>query len=282
MPSVTLSDRAFLRLSGTDAESLLQSLITTDLPSMPVDELRPGALLTPQGKILFSFLIRRDGPDAFLIETDQGDRDGLARRLTLYRLRAAVEIAPVEGDTVTICWEPAEAESPRDARFSRAGLTVTRRPGGGGAQDAALYDALRIEAGLPEAGRDFALADAFPHDVLLDLTEGLSFRKGCYVGQEVVSRMQHRGTARRRPVIVTGETALAPGGTELLAGSKPVGTLGTVHGEKGIALVRLDRVADARQSGTPITADGAPVRLALADWTGLAFPDTAAEETSTP
>ena len=277
MPSVTLSGRAFLRLSGKDAETFLQALITTDLPSLPEGEIRPGALLTPQGKILFDFLIRRDGADAFLIETGAEQRDGLLKRLTLYKLRAAVDLAAVEGGAVTVAWDAPEADAPRDARFAAAGVTVSRRPGAGGSDAPTLYDGLRISAGLPESGRDYALSDAFPHDVLLDRSGGLSFRKGCYVGQEVVSRMQHRGTARRRPVIVKAETALPETGTELLAGGKPVGTLGTVSGPLGLAIVRLDRAADAMRTGTPITAGDVPVTLELPAWTGLAFPEEATE-----
>ncbi|MCJ8053467.1 folate-binding protein YgfZ [Shinella curvata] len=277
MPSVTLSGRAFLRLSGKDAETFLQALITTDLPSLPEGEIRPGALLTPQGKIFFDFLIRRDGPDAFLLETTEDQRDALLKRLTMYKLRAAVDLAVVEGSDATVTWDDAEADVARDARFAKAGLDVSRRPGAGGSDDPALYDTLRIGAGLAEAGRDYPLSDAFPHDVLLDLNGGLSFRKGCYVGQEVVSRMQHRGTARRRPVIVTGESALPAGGAELMAGGKPVGTLGSVSGKYGLAIVRIDRAADAMNAGTPITADGIAVTVALPGWTGLAFPEEASE-----
>ena len=277
MPSVTLTGRAFLRISGKDAETFLQSVITTNLPDLQENEVRPGALLTPQGKILFDFLIRRDGADAFLIETTQDQRDGLLKRLTMYRLRAAVDLAAAEGDAVTVSWDAAETDAPRDGRFAKAGLDVSRRVGAGGADDPALYDLLRISAGLPEAGRDYALSDAFPHDALLDLSGGVSFRAGCYVGQEVVSRMQHRGTARRRPVIVKGETALAATGTELLAGGKPIGTLGSVHGALGLAIVRIDRAAEAMEAGTPITVDGAPVTVELPHWTGLSFPKDAVE-----
>nr|WP_314087817.1 folate-binding protein YgfZ [uncultured Shinella sp.] len=277
MPSVTLSGRAFLRLSGKDAEPFLQSLITTDLPSLPDGEIRPGALLTPQGKIFFDFLIRRDGADAFFLETTEDQRDALLKRLTMYKLRAAVDLAVVEGNEATVSWDDAEDDAARDARFAKAGIAVSRRPGAGGSDDPALYDALRIAAGLPEAGRDYPLTDAFPHDVLLDLSGGLSFRKGCYVGQEVVSRMQHRGTARRRPVIVTGESALPASGTELMAGGKPLGTLGSVSGTRGLAIVRIDRAADAMRAGTPITADGVAVAVALPAWTGLSFPEEASE-----
>ena len=277
MPSVTLSGRAFLRLSGKDAETFLQALITTNLPDLPDGEIRPGALLTPQGKILFDFLIRRDGADAFLVETAGEQRDALLKRLTMYKLRAAVDLAVVEGGDVTVAWDEPEAGAARDARFAKAGLDLSRRPGTGGSDDPALYDAIRISAGIPESGHDYALSDAFPHDIILDLTGGLSFRKGCYVGQEVVSRMQHRGTARRRPVIVKGETALPATGAELLAGGKPIGTLGSVCGMLGLAIVRIDRAADAINSGTPITADGASVTVELPHWTGLAFSQEASE-----
>ncbi|WP_411035176.1 YgfZ/GcvT domain-containing protein [Shinella sp. BYT-45] len=277
MPSVTLSGRAFLRLSGKDAETFLQALVTTNLPDLPEGEIRPGALLTPQGKILFDFLIRRDGPGAFLIETTEDQRDALLKRLTMYRLRAAVDLAVVEENEVTVAWDGAEADAPRDARFARAGLHLSRRPGAGGNDDPGLFDVLRISAGIPESGRDYALSDAFPHDVLLDLSGGLSFRKGCYVGQEVVSRMQHRGTARRRPVIVKGEAALPETGTELLAGGKPIGAMGSVSGALGLAIVRIDRAAEAIHGGTPITAGGAPVSVELPAWTGLGFPQETAE-----
>jgi folate-binding protein YgfZ len=277
MPSVTLSGRAFLHISGKDAETFLQSLITTNLPDLPEGEIRPGALLTPQGKVLFDFLIRRDGADAFLIETTEGQRDALLKRLTMYKLRAAVDLALVEGDTVTIGWDGAEAEAARDGRFAKAGIALSREPGNGGSDDPALYEALRIGAGIPESGHDYALSDAFPHDVLLDLSGGLSFHKGCYVGQEVVSRMHHRSTARRRPVIVRGEADLPATGTELLAGGKPIGTLGSVSGALGLAIVRIDRAADAINGGTPITAAGAPVTVELPAWTGLTFPADASE-----
>jgi folate-binding protein YgfZ len=277
MPSVTLSGRAFLRLSGKDAEDFLQALITTDLPSLPEGETRPGALLTPQGKILFDFLIRRDGQDAFLIETSQGQRDALAKRLSMYKLRAAVDIAVGNETEATVSWGGEQMDGAVDARFARAGLAVRRGVGPGGSDPIALLDALRIAAGIPESDRDYALSDTFPHDILLDLSGGLSFRKGCYVGQEVVSRMQHRGTARRRPVIVTGDAALPPPGTEMLAGGKPIGALGTVDGATALAIVRIDRAADAMRSGTPIMAGDVSVTVVLPAWTGLAFPEDAAE-----
>ncbi|MBP2446632.1 YgfZ/GcvT domain-containing protein [Rhizobium leguminosarum] len=283
MPAVFLKDRSLLSISGAEAQSFLQNLITTDIISLGADEARPGALLTPQGKILFDFMIWRDG-DGYTIETDAGQRDGLLKRLTMYKLRAAVTLAPRAEEGVTVCWgEGAEAvrdsQGVQDNRFAKASVTLIRRPGKHGDGEEALYDALRIGHGIVASGSDFALQDAFPHDVLMDLNGGLSFRKGCYVGQEVVSRMQHRGTARRRVVTVSAAAALPGPGTEITAGGKPVGTLGSVEGDHGLAIVRIDRAGAAIAAGTPLLAGETPVSLVLPAWSGLVFP-TSADEAS--
>ncbi|MBY5412870.1 folate-binding protein YgfZ [Rhizobium leguminosarum] len=287
MPAVFLKDRSLLFVSGAEAQSFLQNLITTDISSLGPDEARPGALLTPQGKILFDFMIWQDG-DGYMIETDAGQRDSLLKRLAMYKLRAAVTLAPSTEEGVTVCWgEDAEGVRDsqgvrdslgvRDSRFAKAGLTLTRRAGRHGDGKEALYDALRISHGIVTSGSDFALQDAFPHDVLMDFNGGLSFRKGCYVGQEVVSRMQHRGTARRRVVTVSAATDLPGTGTEITAAGKPVGTLGSVEGGSGLAIVRIDRAGAAMAAGTPLLAGETPVSLILPAWSGLVFPASADE-----
>lgn len=272
MPFAFLSDRALLSVTGTDAQDFLHNLITTDIAGLAEGEARPGALLTPQGKILFDFVIWRiEG--GFLIEIDQPQREAFARRLTMYKLRAAVEIALVEEIGVTVAWGGETLPGGIiDSAFARSGIELQRAAGKQADGEDAAYHALRIAAGLALSGRDFALQDAFPHDVLLDKDGGLSFRKGCYVGQEVVSRMQHRGTARRRVVIVSAEQDLPVAGTEILAGAKPVGTLGSTSGGRGLAIVRIDRVGDALASGTPLTTSDIAVTLTLPEWTGLSFP----------
>jgi folate-binding protein YgfZ len=277
MSAAYLPTRSLIRLSGGDARNFLQGLITTDIDSLPQNEARPGALLTPQGKILFDFLIWCDD-GGFVIETEAAQRDALIRRLLMYKLRAAVEIAPEVTNGVTVFWgEDAHKAPVKDAAFEKAGYMLTRAYGkqAEGPEDA--YHALRIEAGIPASGHDYALQDAFPHDVLLDKTGGLSFRKGCYVGQEVVSRMQHRSTARRRVALVLGVSALPPAGTEIIAGSKTVGALGSVAGNKGLAIVRTDRVGDALARGLALTAGDVAVTLMLPAWTGLVFPTEAQE-----
>ncbi len=278
MPSVFLKDRSLIAVGGAEAEPFLQNLITTDIASMGVDEARPGALLTPQGKILFDFMIWRDG-DGFVIETDTAQREALLKRLIMYRLRAPVALTPVSEDGVTVSWDEDIGEGVTDSRFAKAGIRVLRRAGHHGSDNASLYDALRIAHGVVTSGPDYALQDAFPHDVLMDFNGGLSFKKGCYVGQEVVSRMQHRGTARRRVVTVSADAALPASGTEITANGKPVGTLGSVEGTSGLAIVRIDRAGEAMASDTPLLAGQVPVTLRLPVWSGLSFP-TSSDEAS--
>lgn len=272
MPSAFLADRRLIRVSGTGAGEFLNNLITADVENLPHGEARASALLTPQGKILFDFLITRDGQD-YLIETGAGEQDALLRRLTMYKLRAPVDLKlePVEG--MSLFWnENAPEAAVRDGRFAKAGIDLFRVAGASASGEAAAYDALRIDLGIAESGRDYPLQDAFPHDVLMDVNDGVSFKKGCFVGQEVVSRMKHRGTARRRVVTVTADGDLPATGTEITANGKPVGALGTVCGGKALAIVRIDRIADALASGTPLLADNITVSATLPAWTGISFP----------
>lgn len=272
MSSAYLPDRKFIRISGTGATEFLQNLITAEIEALPEGEARASALLTPQGKILFEFLIWRNG-DGYMLETGADQQDALLRRLTMYKLRAAVDLSALEAEGVSVFWDESAPEgSVKDGRFAKAGVALSRLPGASSQGNAAEYDALRIANGIVVAGVDYGLQDAFPHDVLMDVNDGVSFKKGCFVGQEVVSRMKHRGTARRRVVIVTGESPLPAIGTDIIAGGKPIGALGTVNGKQGLAIVRTDRAADAMASGNAMTAGGVIVSVALPAWSGLSFP----------
>ncbi|MGV1870275.1 CAF17-like 4Fe-4S cluster assembly/insertion protein YgfZ [Agrobacterium rosae] len=272
MSSAFLADRAFIHVSGTGATDFLQNLITPDLDSLPESEARVGALLTPQGKIMFEFLIWRNG-EGYVLETGADQQDALLRRLTMYKLRAPVDLKADEAKGASVFWDEAAPEGAiKDSRFAKAGIELFRLPGSSASGEAFPYDALRAANGIVVAGIDYALSDAFPHDVLMDVNDGVSFKKGCFVGQEVVSRMKHRGTARRRVVTVTAEADLPATGTDILAGGKPIGTLGTVSGKQGLAIIRTDRAADAMAAGTDITTDGIAVTVALPAWSGLSFP----------
>lgn len=275
MPAVFLRDRSLIRVSGIEAQSFLQNLVTTDVVSLAAGEARPGALLTPQGKILFDFMIWRDSDD-FIIETDASQREALLKRLTMYKLRAPVTLV-ADGEGITVSWDGPTAAGAKDSRFAKAGIDLFRQAGEHGSDSAEAYDVLRIANGISASGSDYALQDAFPHDVLMDLNGGLSFRKGCYVGQEVVSRMQHRGTARRRIALVQAQSALPASGTEITAGGKPVGSLGSVNGTSALAIVRIDRAGEAMASDVPLLAGDVPVTLTLPAWSGLTFPSNADE-----
>ena len=128
--------------------------------------------------------------------------------------------------------------------------------------DSTAYDAHRIATGVPRGGLDFMYGDAFPHETNMDRLHGVDFDKGCYVGQEVVSRMQHRGTARTRTVRIVLDGAPPEAGSPVLAGDKPVGTMGSSSDGKGLALIRTDRAIDALDAGTPLTSGGLAIRIA--------------------
>ncbi|MER8462278.1 folate-binding protein YgfZ [Mesorhizobium sp. M1396] len=277
MPFAQLKDRALISVSGPDAEHFLQNILTTDLDILASGEAKPGALLTPQGKILFDFLILRAGENAFRLECRADISDDFMRRLTLYKLRAKVEIAKSDQALVTVAWGPESTPSQSDStaavdtRFRNGAVTrsygETEERG-----DLAAWHAFRIAAGIAESGSDYQLGEAFPHDVLLDEAGGVGFKKGCYVGQEVVSRMQHRGTARRRVLIVSADRPLPAPGTELTVAGRPVGTLGSTAGATGLAIARIDRVKAALDAGRAIMAGDATVSLAIPVWAKFAFP----------
>ncbi|MEZ5810955.1 MAG: folate-binding protein YgfZ [Rhizobiaceae bacterium] len=280
MATVRLDDRAVIDVHGADAEHFLQNLITTDIDALNETELGVGALLTPQGKILFDFLVSRNG-EGFRLDCRAATAGDLLRRLTLYKLRARVEISVCEESVVSVSWgdDSPASSGLTDNRF--ADITVTRAYGTDAPRadrDAADWRTLRIAHGIGESGEDYELGDAFPHDVLFDQNGGVSFTKGCFVGQEVVSRMQHRGTARRRLLIATGSADLPPPGTVISAGGRAIGTLGSVAANKGLAMVRIDRVARAVADGEPVTAGETAIMLAIPAWAGFDFPRPETEE----
>jgi folate-binding protein YgfZ len=289
MTTVHLANRTIVSVSGPDAEHFLQNILTTDLDKLAAGFAKPGALLTPQGKILFDFLISRSGTDSFLLDCRADVADDFVRRLMLYKLRAKVEIAKRDQELVSVSWEtdsgPSHSDSTlapsetglRDLRFPESdtvyrsyGTTLT------GMDSEADWAALRVANGIAESGSDYSLGDAFPHDVLLDQMDGVGFKKGCYVGQEVVSRMQHRGTARRRVLIVAAEQDLPSAGTDITADGRSVGTLGTVAGKAALAIARIDRIKDALDSGMPLLAGDVSVTLSIPPWAKFSFPQDAA------
>jgi folate-binding protein YgfZ len=136
----------------------------------------------------------------------------------------------------------------------------------------AAYDAHRIALGVPRGGEDFIYGDTFPHEADMDQLAGVDFDKGCYVGQEVVSRVEHRASARSRIVPITYDEFAPASGLPVMAGDKQVGTLGSTARGRGLALLRLDRVEDALAAGTPLTCGGIAIRVVKPAWAKFPWP----------
>ena len=270
-PSIAvLSERAVLSVAGPEARRFLHNVVTADIEALSGGEARYSALLTPQGKILFDFFILAD-KERFVIDCAAAGAAGLLQRLTLYRLRANVELKREEGLGVAAAWNgEVEGEGvlayadPRVEGFGTRLIATPQVLSRLANADQAAYHARRIAAGLADAV-DIGSAEVFPHEANLDQLGALSFSKGCYVGQEVVSRMQHRGTARSRmvPVGIDGE---ARPGIAVTAGERSIGMLLSVAGNDGLALIRLDRAETARQNGVAIMAGTAHLALRRPDW----------------
>ncbi|MEW6255217.1 MAG: folate-binding protein [Pseudomonadota bacterium] len=277
MPFAVLPDRALLQASGPDARHFLHNVVTCNVETLEPGGARFGALLAPQGKILCDFLLYGVAEDRFLIDAPKALAADLLKRLSLYRLRAKVDLGLWGGAGVGAQWgEPADlpdgAQAFPDPRLPALGQRIVLSEGAVGAEDAAAYEAHRIGLGIPKGGADFVYGDAFPHETDMDQLGGVDFKKGCYVGQEVVSRMQHRGTARTRTVIARFEHAPEPG-AEIFAGEKPLGRMGSAAGTQGIALARLDRAADARAAGLALVCAGIEVTLHRPAWAAFEMGD---------
>jgi len=282
MQAAFLPDRGVVKVSGEDARNFLNGLVTSDLTELKPGLSRFGALLTPQGKIIVDFLIT-EAPaghgGGFLFDCPRALAQALTDKLRFYKLRAKLTVENLSDSLgVIAAWGGDLAMQP-DLTFTdpRAPTLGTRilAPQDLAEKVAVLigadlvgpeaYEAHRIACGAPRGGLDFIYGDAFPHETNMDRLHGVDFDKGCYVGQEVVSRMQHRGTARTRTVRVTLDGARPEAGTTVMAGDKSVGTMGSTAGQKGLALIRTDRVTEALDAGASLTAGGLGIRLADPD-----------------
>ncbi|MEH6727361.1 MAG: folate-binding protein YgfZ [Hyphomicrobiales bacterium] len=281
--AVRLTNRALVHVGGADAETFLQGLITFDMERLKQHASGFGALLTPQGKLLFDFFVV-PMDNGFLLDTLADAGPDLVKRLSMYKLRADVSVSDITEDVTVLALLPSAdggdlpavpgtmVVDPRHVGLGHRAY-VPNAAIGAALADAALvidemdsYLAKRIELGVPEAPLDYTYGEVFPHDINLDQINAVGFEKGCFVGQEVVSRMKHRGTARRRVVLVSSTEELPETGTEITVEKKIVGTLGSVSTHIGLAAVRIDRVNDAMEEGTFIKAGSVQVTLAIPDW----------------
>lgn len=254
-----LDDRALLAVTGDVAKDFLQNLVTCDVEKLSIDQSTFGALLTPQGKILFEFLVTKTA-DGFLLDCRTDMRDDLLKRLMFYKLRAAVDLTKDERK-VFASWGDPNGTDPRAAMLGIRSYTDHADTNA----SCSDWHHHRISNGIPELGVDFISSSVFPHEAMMDqfTDAGVDFTKGCYVGQEVVSRMQHRGTTRSRFVQATGNAPLPELGTEIVASEKTIGKMGSSQGSNGLALVRLDRAASARDVGATISCAEVELELQL-------------------
>jgi folate-binding protein YgfZ len=273
MEPAFLDDRAVLAISGPQARDFLQGLVTNDI----VGGLAPGAglytaLLSPQGKILFDFLVT-EGDGALLLDVARPSRDALLKKLTMYRLRTKIEIEARDqlGVYVNLKGHPDNrplsyadrAVSFADPRLAALGVrsigALAEMPAN--LPGPRLYHQHRLALGVPEAG-DFGMEKIFALDAGLAELNGVSFTKGCYIGQELTSRMKHRATSRKRILTATAEIPL-PAAGPLTKGGVEIGELISTHGNTAFALIRLDRLDEATGQ---IVAGEIPVALARPTW----------------
>ena len=269
-----LPDRGIVEVEGSDAVEFLQSLLTNDVEQANLTRAVFSGLLTPQGKILLDFLIHSPSPDRYWFDCPRGLAADLAKRFTLYKLRAKVTVADRSAEMAVAVGlgEAGDGEAPSaiaafaDPRHPAMPRRYFLAASAALSDGAAAYHGARIALCVPEGGLDYRYGEVFPHEVCYDVLHGVDFEKGCYVGQEVVSRMHHRGVAKTRIVGVQASAQLPPMGTEITAGDHPVGAMGSSAGDLGIALIRLDRAEDAVRQGIPLRAGETTLTLRRPEW----------------
>jgi folate-binding protein YgfZ len=233
--------RTVYEISGSDAEQFLQGLVTSDIEKLG-DGLVYTALLTPQGKYVADFfLFRRDG--AIMLDVDDSLAASLAKRLNMYKLRADVKIT----ETGVKVWRgtgPPPEGALADPRHPDLGW---RLYGAAEGDDGTDFEAIRVAHCIPETGVELT-PDSFIIEAGFERMNGIDFRKGCYVGQEVMARMRHKTKLNKGLETVQVDGA-APVGTEITADGKPAGTLYTQAGGRGIAFLRFNRAKGEMQAG---------------------------------
>jgi len=294
MQAALLPDRGVVKVAGDVARHFLNGLATNDMAEVVPGQARFAALLTPQGKIIVDFIVAEataeDG-GGFFLDCPKALAPALVEKLNFYKLRAKVAVEDLSDALgVMAVWDDAgaiESEyglSYADPRLPRLGARVILPPHlaaeaaadlGAALSDAEVYETHRIALGVPRGGGDFSYGDTFPHEADMDQLAGVDFEKGCYVGQEVVSRVEHRATARSRVVPIAYDEFAPMSGLPVMAGDKQVGMLGSTANGRGLALLRLDRVAEAQAAGTPLTAGGIAIRALKPDWAKFAWPGEA-------
>ncbi len=278
---IALADRGVLAVSGPDARSYLQTLISNDMEKVSADRAIYATLLTPQGKFLHDFFVTVLG-ETLLFDCEGARVEDLERRLTFYRLRADAKIENV-GDRYGVFALIGKAcansfaggavfDDPRlDAMGARAilprdGAVAALEAAGLSPAPAEDYDRLRLQHGLPDGSRDIQIEKGFLLENGIDDLHGVDFEKGCYIGQELTARTKHRASIRKRLLRVDIEGPLPPPGAPVMLGDKPAGEMRSGLDGLGLAMLRLEMIDEAASSGEPLICDAATLTPVKPDW----------------
>ncbi|KZB70640.1 MULTISPECIES: folate-binding protein YgfZ [Thalassospira] len=296
-----LPDRAVIRVSGPDRVSFLQGLVSNNIETISPEKSGYGALLSPQGKFLFDFFIYHQDEDSLLIECERGENGERAaelfKKLRMYKLRAKAELTDVSDsyDVIAVFGKDALSSLSLDAtpgatahmadgikavdpRLAAMGARVLLPKNalaemaaiGAEESDVETYHQMRVMLGIPNGSEEMEVDKSILLESGFEELGGVDFKKGCYMGQELTARTKYRGLVRKRllPVKIDGP---APNtGTPIMNGDKEAGIIRSVHGEFGLALVRLERVDD----DADLRAGDAKVTVSVPDWVQL--PENAA------
>jgi folate-binding protein YgfZ len=244
-----LPDRAVLALTGADRVTFLNGLVSNDVALAAPGRAVWAALLTPQGKWLADFFLFSDG-DRLLIDCDAAQAAMISQRLLRFRLRADVAINET-ALAVYAAWPdaPAGGIAAPDPRLAAAGWRILAEGGLAANVGAEAYDAHRLVLGLPDGARDLEADKTVLLEAGFDELGGISWTKGCYMGQELTARTRYRGLLKRRLLPVSAAVALPPYGTPVMAGEREVGAMRSVRGTDGLALLRLDALGGGLRAG---------------------------------
>ncbi|MEX2451179.1 MAG: folate-binding protein [Rhodospirillales bacterium] len=288
-----LEDRGLIEAGGEDARSFLQGLISNDINKVDATRAVYAALLTAQGKFLHDFFIAGLG-STLLIDCESDRLADLMRRLTMYKLRAKATLAERGGDLAVAVVFGTNAlaalelgDAPGAARAFHEGVAFTDpRHAGMGARvllprsgaerllkaqglEAGRreeYDRSRIALGLPDGSRDMTVEKAILLENGFDELHGVDWNKGCYVGQELTARTKHRGLIKKRLMPVAIDGAAPDPGAPVLFDGKDAGEMRTSVDGIGLALLRLEYLERARETGTPLTSGDATLTPTKPDW----------------
>jgi len=289
MKAALLPERGVVKVAGEDAPKFLNGLLTADIDKVTPGKAAFAALLTPQGKIMVDMIVAENPPadgGGYFLDVPRALAPMLVQRLNFYKLRAKViaedlsevlGVMAVWGGVATSDYGLGYADPRIAALGSRCMLPphlVAEAAADLGAilVEASEYDAHRIALGAPRGGLDFHYSDAFPHEADMDQLNGVDFQKGCYVGQEVVSRVEHRGTARKRVVPVAFEDFAPEAGVRVTVGETEVGVMGSSARGRGLAMLHLGRIGEALAAGQTIVSGGIALTPVKPDWARFGWP----------